>query len=77
MSVPLYLNSPLPGGKLVIDNQTDLPIYQGLVPVQFTVCICMCMCTVSRIINFNYSIPLETHPLYARVGGQTRYLSST
>jgi hypothetical protein len=37
MLVPLYLRSPLPGAELVIDESTELPVYQGLAPAQFTV----------------------------------------
>ena len=37
MSVPLYLDSFLPGSHLVIDNTTDLPVYQGKADVTFTV----------------------------------------
>ena len=39
MSVPLYLNSVLPGSYLVIDNYTGLPVFQGYGDVTFTVSI--------------------------------------
>ena len=37
MSVPLYISSFLPGSHLVIDNTTNLPVYQGKADVTFTV----------------------------------------